>query len=57
MPRVAELLRRKQRLLERKEKQPDLEGVAQIEQALHDIDLELSQWEEREVAAPPIAPR
>ena len=54
--KVAELLERKQTLIERKQEQPNPEQVTQIERDLQKIDTELNRLEENEVDAPPTAP-
>lgn len=53
MYRVAQLLERKQALLERRDRVLDAHGVAEIERALHHIDLELDQWEDVEAPLVP----
>ena len=53
MYRVAQLLERKQTLLERRNRELDAHGIAEIERALHHIDLELDQWEDVEAPLVP----
>lgn len=55
MSKVAELLERKQTLLERMQEQPDPERLAEIERRLKEINEALNQLESEELDAP-IAP-